>query len=216
MRTMKRALRGTNARVIFLTDRRMALARGLSRWLNSVGLGHFFAFRLGKLQVIYDLLRGRSSHACLEGAGWRVRPHANQSTSPDPIAQGAGLLWISPVLPTTREHVARVATIARPIFERHGFEYQVTLTSVNPRALCAVMTICYDKTNPAEVRRARECHDEVFDALMSAGYTPYRAGNLSMARVADRSEVFWDVVAALKAALDPAGIIAPGHYEPKR
>ena len=77
-----------------------------------------------------------------------------------------------------------------------------------------MLTICYDRTCAEETQRAGVCHDQLHEALMSAGYVPYRAGNLSMQRLGDRSEVFWDVVASLKAALDPRQIIAPGHYEP--
>ena len=54
------------------------------------------------------------------------------------------------------------------------------------------------------------------DAVTSAGYVPYRAGSLSMDRLGENSEVFWDVVATLKAALDPQHRFSPGHYEPAR
>jgi 4-cresol dehydrogenase (hydroxylating) len=37
-----------------------------------------------------------------------------------------------------------------------------------------------------------------------------------MARLARKSEVFWDVAAELKGALDPQGLIAPGRYDPGR
>jgi 4-cresol dehydrogenase (hydroxylating) len=121
---------------------------------------------------------------------------------------------MAPVLPATREDVARLQAVARPIFDQHGFQFQITLTSATPRALCAVLTICYDRTNAEESERARTCHDRLHDALMEHGYVPYRAGNLSMRRLADRSTVFWDVIAAIKTALDPAQILSPGHYQP--
>jgi 4-cresol dehydrogenase (hydroxylating) len=215
MRTVRRALRKTPARLLFVTDRRLWLAGKIAGLLQRVGLGRKLAFQVAKLRTMYDLLRGKASHASLEGARWRVRPRPDAAASTDPLDQNAGLVWISPVLPMTREHIARVTALTRTIFDRHGFEYQVTLSSVTPRALCSVMTISYDRTNPEETNRAHICHEELFDVLTAAGYIIYRAGNLSMSRLAERSEVFWDVVAALKAALDPQRVIAPGHYEPE-
>ncbi|OAI42249.1 hypothetical protein AYO40_01955 [Planctomycetaceae bacterium SCGC AG-212-D15] len=212
--TLQRALRGTAARLIVLSDRKLWLARNLTRVLGWFGLGKTLAFRLGRMRVAYDLLRGRPSNACLSLAHWRLPASAAPAAAPDPLDQNAGLIWIAPVLPATREDAARLQSIARPIFDRHGFEFQVTYSSATPRSLCAVLTVCYDRTNAAETRRAHECHDFLHNALMTAGYVPYRAGNLSMDRLAERSEVFWDVVADLKEALDPGGVLAPGHYEP--
>jgi hypothetical protein len=98
--------------------------------------------------------------------------------------------------------------------DEHGFEYQLTLSFATPRSLCAVLTVCYDRSSAEETERARVCHDRLYAAVTSAGYVPYRAGNLSMDRLAEGSKVFWDVVTALKGTLDPQNRISPGHYEP--
>jgi 4-cresol dehydrogenase (hydroxylating) len=213
--TLRRALRATPARLLVLSERKLLLAGKLARVLGWFGAGKTLAFRLGRMRVAYDLLRGRPSKACLNLAHWRVRPGTAPDASPDPLDQNAGLIWIAPVLPATRGDVARLQAVARPIFDRHGFEYQVTFSSATPRSLCAVLTICYDRTSAEETRRANACHDLLHDDLMAAGYVPYRAGNLSMDRLARNTEVFWDVVAALKAALDPRQVLAPGHYQPE-
>jgi 4-cresol dehydrogenase (hydroxylating) len=212
--TLRQALRGTPARLLVLSEGKLRLARTLTRMLGWFGLGKTLAFRLGRMRVAYDLLRGRPSNACLSLAHWRVRPSATPAASPDPLDQNAGLIWLAPVLPATRADVERLQFVARPIFDRHGFEYQLTFSSATPRSLCAVLTICYDRTSAEETRRARACHDLLHEDLMAAGYVPYRAGNLSMNRLAKNSEVFWDVVADIKAALDPGRVVAPGHYEP--
>jgi FAD/FMN-containing dehydrogenase len=78
------------------------------------------------------------------------------------------------------------------------------------------MTIAYNRADAAEVRRAAACHDAVMDALWTNGYLPYRAGNRSMGMLDAGSEVFWDVAAQIKTALDPHAILSPGHYEPAR
>src|SRR5262249_50033913 len=148
------------------------------------------------------------------GACWRVRPVATAPRSADPLDHRAGILWLSPVLPMTRTHLDRITALAEPLFARFGFEYQVTLSCVTARALCAVMTIAYNKADAAETERALTCYQELLGVLMTAGYVPYRMGNLGMDRLAEGSEVFWDVAADIKATLDPHGILSPGHYEP--
>jgi hypothetical protein len=114
----------------------------------------------------------------------------------------------------TRGDVNGVIALTEPLFARFGFEYQVTFSSVTARALCAVMSISYNKADAAEAERARVCYQSLLDALMAAGYVPYRMGNLGTDQLSTGSEVFWDVTADLKAALDPQGVFSPGHYEP--
>jgi 4-cresol dehydrogenase (hydroxylating) len=59
-----------------------------------------------------------------------------------------------------------------------------------------------------------QCYRELFDAVMKAGYVPYRVGLQSMAGLDDGGDSYWRVAARIKAALDPQGIIAPGRYQP--
>jgi 4-cresol dehydrogenase (hydroxylating) len=212
--TLRRALRGTPARLLVLSDWKRRLAAGLARVLRGCRLGKTLGFRLERMQVAYDLLRGRPSTACLSLTHWRLRTDVAPNQSLDPLDRNAGVIWLAPVLPATAEDVQRFESLTRPIMNRHGFEYQLTYSFATPRALCAVLTVCYDRTNPEETERARACHDRLHAAVMSAGYVPYRAGNLSMDGLAQNSDVFWNVVAALKAALDPEHRMAPGHYEP--
>jgi 4-cresol dehydrogenase (hydroxylating) len=200
---------------VVLDERRLKLGWAVAHVCSRFGWD-LLARWMAKVQVAFDLLRGKPSHESLDGARWRVPPGpaSSNAASSDPLDHNAGLLWLSPVLPMTRAHVDRVNALARPCFDRHGFEYQVTLSAVTARALCAVMTVCYNKADADETRRAASCYDEALDTLMAAGYIPYRVGNRSMGRIGAGSDVFWDVAAALKQALDPVGVIAPGHYAP--
>jgi len=89
-----------------------------------------------------------------------------------------------------------------------------TFSMINERTLGGVLTVAYDRDDPEETARARACHDAVFAQMLEAGYIPYRAGNHSMAALDPDGDSYWRTVAALKAALDPQGILAPGRYEP--
>ena len=77
-----------------------------------------------------------------------------------------------------------------------------------------MLTVAYDKDDAAETARARACHDEVFDRMFESGYIPYRVGNHAMGRLDPQGDSYWRTVGAIKAALDPAGILAPGRYQP--
>lgn len=101
-----------------------------------------------------------------------------------------------------------------PIYEAHGFETLVTFTMITPRALCCVTNVAFDRREREEAERAVRCYDALVTALMARGYIAYRTGPRGWKKLARGSSVFWDVSRELKQALDPAGIISPGRYDP--
>jgi 4-cresol dehydrogenase (hydroxylating) len=80
--------------------------------------------------------------------------------------------------------------------------------------MVSVITISYDKENSEETRRAAQCYEAFFEAIMKTGYVPYRTSIYSMDKLAMGSEVFWDVMNEIKLALDPHQIISKGRYQP--
>jgi FAD/FMN-containing dehydrogenase len=48
--------------------------------------------------------------------------------------------------------------------------------------------------------------------MATAGFPPYRASIDQMQRLVEQRPAFFDLVARLKSALDPNGIISPGRY----
>jgi 4-cresol dehydrogenase (hydroxylating) flavoprotein subunit len=101
-----------------------------------------------------------------------------------------------------------------PIFDRWGFDFFVTLSTVTERALSAVMTIAYDKESEAETRSAKACYNELMERLLAGGFPPYRVGPHYGPLAGESHDVYWQTVARLRAALDADGIIAPGRYDP--
>lgn len=201
-------------RMIFLDERRLRWAGYAAAVLRKLGVGAAAVRLLEKLRMGFDLLRGKPPVQCGQGGLWQVRAPLDKPLTPDvdPLDAGAGFAWISPVLPMTSADAARVNVIGESVMSAHGFDYLVTHTLINPRALCAVMTISFDKSDPAACARATACHDELLERLIRAGYPPYRAGRMSMSALRTNSEVYFDVVRELKRALDPQGLISPGHY----
>lgn len=197
------------ATVRFFNESRLSLAEKACSVLRSLGMCSRLREQVASARSVFDLLKGSPSPQHLRGAGWRSK-HADKNA--DPLDNHWGFLWFSPVLPLTGAAAAGLMRCIEPIFESHGFEPLVTMTAVTPRALCSVITISYDKSNAEESRRAIECYNHVWNACAGEGLIAYRCGVQSMQKLEQGSETFWDVARAIKLALDPANIIAPGRY----
>ncbi|CUI02758.1 FAD-binding oxidoreductase [Massilia antarctica] len=215
---IRAALRDTRARTAFLSERKLRWGGMLARLLGESRAGVRLRARVGMGEALFAMNRGKPNGRFLVGAYWRRREAlpAGFPHKADPALDNCGMFWISPVLPMRGQDVLDLHALVEPLFAAHGFDLFVTFSMINERALGAVLTIAYDKEDAAEVVRARECYQAVFDSVMEAGYIPYRVGNQSMAALDPGGDVYWKTVAAIKAALDPAGLIAPGRYEPGR
>lgn len=215
-RAVRAALAARGRRLVFIGERRLAAASRLAAWLGRTPWGAAMTGRLEAVRGVFDLNRGVPTGKYLAGAYWRRRRGLppGYPDSADPAADNCGLYWLSPVIPMTGAAALDLHRIVEPIFDRYGFDLMVTLSTINERALGAVLTITYDREDPDECGRAQECYQTLFDAVMEAGYPPYRVGIQSMADIARGSTGYWETVASLKQALDPTGIIAPGRYDP--
>lgn len=135
-------------------------------------------------------------------------------TGADPALDGCGLLWLAPVSPHRGQDIDRLLALVEPLYARHGFDALLTLSLLNGRAIALVSTIAFNAEDQVEARAAADCYETIVKAAMAAGYPPYRLASGAMASAIDPKEPYWQAVARLKAALDPAGVIAPGRYAP--
>ncbi|MFO1189321.1 MAG: FAD-binding oxidoreductase [Alphaproteobacteria bacterium] len=211
---VKRAL--GRHRLRFVNQRKLVLGERVARQLQRIGRGERLTRQLQAARGLFDFNRGVPSRRFLAGAYWRRRGGlpADFPARCDPAADGCGLMWLAPALPATAEAARDLLARVSPILAEHDFDLLATLSFVNERSLAAVLTIAFDRSNPEESARAERCYATMLNAAMAGGYLPYRVGTYSMDPLANGSTVFWDVVATLKAGLDPAGIIAPGRYQP--
>jgi 4-cresol dehydrogenase (hydroxylating) flavoprotein subunit len=215
---LRRALRGTRATSTFLTERKLGWGGALAGLLGWFGGGARLRARVAMGEALFAMNRGVPNGRFLTGAYWRRRGGvpAGFPKQANPAFDNCGLLWVSPILPLRGTDVLALHALATPIFARYQFDLFVTFSMINERALGGVLTVAYDKDDPDEVARAQQCYRALFDAVMKAGYIPYRVGNQSMAALDPHGDVFWKVAGRIKRALDPDGIIAPGRYEPAR
>lgn len=213
---VKHALRGTRGRARFVSERSLKWGALAGRLLGNTGAGQRLRTRVALGESLFEMNRGVPNGRFLAGAYWRRRGGLPSGfhEGADPARDGCGLLWVSPVLPLRGEDMLAVYALAEAQFEHYGFDLFATFSMINERTLGGVLTVAYDRDDPEEAARARACHDAVFAQMLEAGYIPYRAGNHAMAALDPDGDSYWRTVAALKAALDPQGILAPGRYEP--
>src|SRR5690606_19701648 len=97
--------------------------------------GRRFRNAVNLLEPAMGLLEGKQTDVYLRTAGWRSPTLTSDRTSP--FANGAGLIWIVPVLPSTGRHARHVQRIVTEVYHRHGFDAPITLTFVNERSCIA-------------------------------------------------------------------------------
>ena len=100
----------------------------------------------------------------------------------------------------------------RRVFQRYGFAPCITVNFMDDRSLETVITLAFRRDQPERAEAAQACIQCLEDELTAQGWPPYRVGLASMPRVVRADDVFWQTARAVKHAIDPDGIIAPGRY----
>jgi len=88
----------------------------------------------------------------------------------------------------------------------------MTLNIETGTSLVAVINLLFDRRVPAETERAQACADALLIDIRHRGLELFRARADMMGQVVAQNPEHWAQVRALKRALDPANIIAPGRY----
>lgn len=217
-RLLKKAL-GGYGKLLFIDATRLALLQRLIAWSQAHPLVRRAAetvlgTSLPVMQFtpyVYDILRGIPSEYFVRHAYFRNR-RARPDADVDPAADGCGLTWFAPILPMAGGEVEPYLADCRRRFAAHGFDFYVALLLMNPRSVICLMAILHDRAVPAQGERARALYDELVSAMQAAGHQQYRVGLMGWPRILDTAPALAALNGRLKAALDPAGILAPGRY----
>jgi len=157
-------------------------------------------------------LSGAPDNRNLRSLYWR-KASAPDGDQCDPDRDRCGALWLCPVVPFSGKDIAVAASIMTDTVVKHGFESNIGFHIVSERCLHGFLALVYDRDIKGEDARAMACHDEVAGRLVNAGYLMYRQGLQGVPAMDDLPDGGCsDIITALKSAIDPDNIIAPGRY----
>jgi 4-cresol dehydrogenase (hydroxylating) len=125
---------------------------------------------------------------------------------------GGGNTWFLPGTPMDGAIANEFQKICRDIYEAHGLDYTV-MNVCGPRFARGLHVITFNREDPDERRRADVCYREMAKAVAKRGVFVGRAPidyhEFHMDQV---TPSFRQTCSAIKVALDPNGVIAPGRY----
>ncbi len=123
---------------------------------------------------------------------------------------GGGSMWFAPVSQARGSECDKQKSMAKRILNKHGLDY-VGEFIVGWRDMHHVIDVLYNRADPEETKRADACFNELLDEFEKEGYAVYRVNTHFQERVAQiYGPVKRQVEHAIKRALDPNNILAPG------
>ena len=168
------------------------------------------------LRPVHNMMKGQPSAQFLTSSYWRMKTAPNGRFEMD--KDNVGLIWSAFVAPADAKNARQLMDIVDTVLPEFGFEPAVTLTLLNERCIDAVVSISFDRTASAPDGQswdelALQCRDKLYQSMFSCGFYPYRTDVSKMAEmVLCGDPQYLQVLADLKHALDPHGILAPGRY----
>jgi len=135
------------------------------------------------------------------------------SPQPDLDKDRCGVIWCAPLLPFTGYHTRAVREIVEGVCMTHRREPHNTLTCLTERSIILTVALLYDREIAGEDERAMNCHGELLQRLIAAGYYPYRLGIHAMDSLPAPTDDSHVLLQRLKTILDPNDILAPGRYD---
>jgi 4-cresol dehydrogenase (hydroxylating) len=160
-------------------------------------ISHEEGLGMPPLRAGIDAMSGRTTHAELGLLQWRP---------------GGGNSWFLPGTPMQGKIAAELDRLARGIYEKHGMDFMV-MHVASARFARGLHVLVWNRNDADENRRADECYKELARAFaargVSVGRAPTDYQGLHMEQL---SPGFRQACDAIKQALDPNGIIAPGKY----
>jgi 4-cresol dehydrogenase (hydroxylating) len=209
-RILRRALKGKVDRLQFLDDRTLRFASRFAKPYKTL-TGWDLRRTLELVRPVYGLMKGVPTEQPLASSYWRKKTPPPAQLDPD--RDGCGLLWCAPVAPMEGGHVTKIADLASEILLGYGFEPSISMTLITERAVCCVISICYDRLEAGQDERAMACYKYLFGALTEQGYYSYRLGIQAMSDLSSQ-DGYGGLLRAIKNAVDPNAVLAPGRYHP--
>lgn len=201
---------GRVARVRVVTDARLDLGYRVTHALRFLPWARANAAAICAIRPLHGLVRGEPTDVAVDNLLWHFGRTDLPASQLD--ASNCGLLYVNPALPLDGAFVARFVRQMRDEAAGFGFDLPVTINVETATSLVAVANVVFDRSVPEQVERARACARALLQLIRREGLEVYRARADMMTDVVDARSTYWQTVRALKAALDPDNVIAPGRY----
>ena len=125
---------------------------------------------------------------------------------------GGGAVWFTPGTPMIGEVANSFQQRCRAVCRDHGLEYMAS-NVCGPRFARGVHAIIFNRSDPDETDRADACYRGLAQVFAERGVFVGRAPiNYQQFHHDQRMRAMRQACSAIKRALDPNGIIAPGKY----
>lgn len=125
---------------------------------------------------------------------------------------GGGNAWFTPGTPMDGKTANEFQALGRSIYEANGLDYTV-MNVCGPRFARGLHVLTFNREDAAESARAATAYKALADAFAERGVHVGRAPIDFYDYHMDKAmPAFRDACEAIKSALDPNGVIAPGKY----
>ncbi len=161
-----------------------------------------------------EMFEGNPSSMALAGCYWR-----NRSTlidvNHDPIENQCGFYWVAPALPLLGSEINACMEKSEQLFNRFGFEFGATLTSVTPHMCQAIISLYYDTSNKEEQLRAKQLITLLRQCYRDNHWQCYRRAidEMPFVLVHEADQDALELKQTIKQILDPKNILNPGRYQ---
>lgn len=211
VRAIRAALSGI-ATVDVMDDARFDAAERILKRLSFLPAMRRKALVLRAVKPVYGLSQGIPTDEALRALHWGagLEPPRGQPGNPDLSA--AGYLYMLPLFPLDGNVAARIVAEAERRATALKIKPAMTLNIIDERCLELVLSVSFPREQADRVRAAHDYVEQLLDAFEAMGYRPYRVGIQQMGRVVKEGDPFWETARAIKRALDPNDVIAPGRY----
>jgi 4-cresol dehydrogenase (hydroxylating) len=149
------------------------------------------------LQVAVNAFSGIPSHGEVGLLKWRP---------------GGGNTWFLPGTPMDGKVANEFQLLCRKTCEQHGLDYMV-MNVCGPRFARGLHVLCFNREDADERHRADACYRAMAEQVAARGVFVGRAPiDYHGFHMQQTVPAFRNACSAIKRALDPNGIIAPGRY----
>lgn len=160
---------------------------------------------------VHKILQGIPTDFFVKHAYYRYR-HPRPASDHHPARDRCGLVWVAPILPFTNVEVWPYLDACKARFLARGFDFYIAMLLMNPRSVICLMAIIYDRESESETAQGEALYDELLADMQARHYQQYRAGLQSWRSLYAGAPELGRLNDRIKAALDPANILSPGHY----